>query len=301
MHLSRDASFVTRSALRLSPLLAFALGLVGSRAARADDKEVCVRAVDHAQVARLDGKLRDARAGFTTCARVVCPAAIREDCTRWLGEVDASLPSVVFDAVWADGRDVTGMRVLLDGEPLAGAEGGRAIPIDPGAHTFRFEVPGAAPVETHNVIREGEKNRVLHVSLTTSAPPPPPAPAAPVPAPEPTPAPTPVPAAMWHDLKPDDARPASATRAPVPAPAYAAGGIALLGFGGFAYFGLAGTGQLDSLRSTCGHSCNPSDVNSARSEILVGDILAFVALAATGVATWFVLTRPHVPATSATR
>src|SRR5580700_9118420 len=34
-------------------------------------------------------------------------------------------------------------------------------PIDPGEHTFRYEAPGAAPVEQHAVIRVGEKNRML--------------------------------------------------------------------------------------------------------------------------------------------
>jgi hypothetical protein len=45
--------------------------------------------------------------------------------------------------------------------------------------------------------------------------------------------------------------------------------------------------------------CNPSDVNSARNEILVGDVLGMVGLAATGVATWVWLTRPVVTTTAA--
>ena len=62
-------------------LLAFLLaGLVAGDARATDDKETCVRAVEHAQVVRLDGKLREAREGFVTCARAVCPEAIRRDC-----------------------------------------------------------------------------------------------------------------------------------------------------------------------------------------------------------------------------
>jgi hypothetical protein len=97
---------------------------------------------------------------------------------------------------------------------------------------------------------------------------------------------------LWRDLKSEDERGRSAKRGPVPTAAFLFGGGALLGFGGFAVLGLSGTGRLDSMRSTCGHTCNPSDVTSARNEILVGDILAFAALAATGVATWLVVTRP---------
>jgi hypothetical protein len=287
---------------RIAAVLALAIGSATPSARAADEKEACVRAVDRAQVARFDGKLREAREGLVICARTVCPNAIRDDCTRWLAEVDASLPSVVVEAVWADGRDVTGLKVLLDGQPLAGADGGRAVTLDPGAHSFRFEVAGAAPVETRNVIREGEKNRVLHVSFTpTVSPPlPPPLPPAGSAAPEPAAVPPPVPAAMWQPA-PEDGRSNSSSRRPIPASAYAFGGVALLGFGGFAYFGLAGTNQLDSLRATCVHTCNASDVTSARNEILVGDILGFVALAATGVATWLVLTRPHVHATVVAR
>jgi hypothetical protein len=305
MPLSRDVSFVKSSAARLPALLALATSFLAPPDARAaDEKAACVRAVERAQVARLDGRLKEARGGFVICARSVCPDAIREDCTRWVGEVDASLPSVVFDAVWADGRDVTGMSVVIDGQPLAGAQLGRAVALDPGAHTFRFEVAGAVPVETRNVIREGEKNRSLHVTFTPSDSPAPAA--APGAASEPAPTATApvsvsVPTLMWHEIAAEKAQPLSTSRGPIPVSAYVFGGVALLGLGGFAYLGLAGTGQLDSLRSTCVHSCNPSDVTSARNEILAGDIIGFVALAAAGVATVLVLTRPHAVATARAR
>ncbi len=284
--------------LRLPSHLWIALSLFGfvtGGVARADDKEDCVRAVERAQNQRLDGKLRDARDGFVTCARAVCPDAIRRDCTRWVTEVDASLPSVVFDAVWADGRDVTGMTVLLDGKPLAGAEHGRAVTLDPGEHTFRFEATQAMPVETHNVIREGEKNRVIHVTFT----PVPPADGSPVT--PPVGSTIPGPPGMWQlpvtqesgtgtaPVAPDRTRP---TRAPVPLASYILGGVGLAGIAGFAALGLNGLSRLDGMRTTCGHTCNPSDVDSARSEILVGDVIGTVGLVAGGVALWLALARP---------
>lgn len=273
--------------------LALAASLLTPSGARADEKDVCVKAVERAQVARLDGKLRKARDGFVICARPVCPDAIREDCTRWVGEVEASLPSVVFEGVWADGRDVTGMTVRLDGQPLAGAEAGRAVGLDPGEHTFHFEVSGAAPVETHNVIREGEKNRILQVTFTPVATPE--TSPAPLPAPATSSSTSAAPAGLWRDPGPTDSTQVSAGRGPIPVLAWVLGGVGLVSFGGFAYLGLSGTGQLDSLRSSCVHTCNPSDVNAARNQILVGDILGFVGLAATGVAAWLVLTRPAAP------
>ena len=291
------------NAARTSVLAVIVLAAFSAADARAEggEKETCVRAVERAQVARLDGKLRKAREGFVICARPVCPDAIREDCTRWVGEVDASLPSVVFEAVWADGRDVTGMTVLLDGQPLGGAEPGRAVSLDPGEHTFGFEVSGAAPVETRNVVREGEKNRILRVTFTPSVAPPPAL--APLPAPTLNPGPAPAaphsyappPAGLWRDARPESATRAPSPPGPVPLLTWVLGGAALASFGGFAYLGLSGTGQLDSLRSSCGHTCNPSDVSSARNELLAGDILGLVGLAATGVAAWLVLARPAAP------
>src|SRR6202042_1282141 len=85
-------------------------------------------------------------------------------------------------------------------------------------------------------------------------------------------------------------------RRPIPTSAFVVGGFALAGFGGFAVAGIAGTNQLNHLRATCVHSCDPSVVTAARQEILIGDILGYVALAAAGVTTLLVLTRPTVPA-----
>jgi hypothetical protein len=150
--------------------------------------------------------------------------------------------------------------VKVDGRLLPGAETGRALPVDPGEHTFRFEAPGALAVEQHDVMHEGEKNRVLRVTFEPSL----------------------------------AASSATVGRGPVPVPAFVLGGFALVGAGTFAYLGLKGTGDLSSLRSSsCGQAgtCSGSAVSSARNDILAGDIVGFVALAAAGVATWLVLTR----------
>jgi hypothetical protein len=294
----RRAGFVAKLPPWRAPALVVLLSAwTAASEASADEKDTCVRAVERAQNARLDGKLREARDGFVTCARAVCPAAIREDCTRWVADVDASLPSVVIDASWVNGGDVTGMTVLLDGAPLAGAEKGRAIAVDPGEHTFRFEAAGAAPVETRNVIHEGEKNRILHVVFGPSTPEPTPTVAGSTPAAAPPRASSPP--GLWQGPVPESAQARPSSRAPISTGVFVFGGFAIAGFVSFAYLGLAGTGQLDSLRSTCGHGCNPSDVTSARNEILLGDILGLVGLAAAGVATWFFLTRPEAPAAAA--
>jgi hypothetical protein len=281
--------------LALAPLVLLVAGEARLRAA--DEKEVCIRAVEHAQVARLDGKLREAREGFVTCARAVCPEAIRQDCTRWVTDVDASLPSVVFEAMWVDGRDAIGMRVLVDGKTLADTEPGRAVVLDPGEHTFRFEVAGAVPVETRNVIREGEKNRVVRVTFTPPAPPPPPAPTGDTVAPSSRSSSTsvPAPANLWQPMPAAEQRPRAAGRSPIPLAAYILGGVGLASLAGFGYLAIDGTSRLDGMRSgpgSCAPNCRPSDVTSARNEILAGDILGYVGIAATGFAIWLALARP---------
>jgi hypothetical protein len=105
---------------------------------------------------------------------------------------------------------------------------------------------------------------------------------------------------MWH-LKPGEEGAARSTRRPIPTSAFVVGGFALAGFGGFAIAGIAGTNQLNYLRATCAPTCDPSVVTAARQEILIGDILGYVALAAAGVTTLLVLTRPTVPADDETR
>lgn len=270
-------------------LLTLAWSLVAASAA-ADEKQVCIEAVERAQVVRLDGKLLEARSGFATCARPVCPAAVRRDCARWFGEVDASVPTVLFEPRWPDGHDARGGTVRIDGS-LVVAEPGRAVSLDPGEHAFRFEVPGAAPFETRNVVREGEKERVLRVTLT---------PLAPVLPATPTSSPTAsVTLAATGATKPSetsrsllDLPAAPDRRAPIPITAYVLGGVALGGLASFAYFGLTGTHRLDDMRSTCGHACNPSDVDGARRMLLVGDILGAVGLVAAGAALWLTLVRP---------
>ena len=301
MHLNREATFA-RWARCLASLLALAMGFADTAHAQtADEKLVCVRAVEHAQLVRLDGKLREAREGFMTCARAVCPDAIREDCTRWVVEVDASLPSVVFDAVWPDGRDATGMTVTVDGRSLAGAEKGRAVTLDPGEHAFRFEVPGAAPIETRNVIREGEKNRILRVTFTPYASP------ARVPLTVPETSSAPSPPNLWREIKPEESRARPSPRGPIPVAAFVLGGVGVIGFGGFAFLGLNGLDRYNSIASSScapAHTCSPSDqtsLASARNEVLVGDILGCIGLAAAGAALWLVLTRPDVPAHAAAK
>jgi hypothetical protein len=168
------------------------LVLASTRVAAQDRKLACIASSDRAQVLRREGKLLDARRELLACAESSCPGLVQKECSQWMTEVMAQLPSVVFGARDAAGRDLLDVRVTVDGVKVADRLDGRATEMDPGAHALRFERSGAPPVDEQVLIREGEKNRIVTVTVGEPAPPPP------APRPEaPKAAAAPVPAATW--------------------------------------------------------------------------------------------------------
>jgi hypothetical protein len=126
-------------------------------------KLACVQASDKAQQLRVAGKLVAARSTLQTCVLDACPAVVREACSQWMGEVNASLPSIVIGAKDADGKDILDIKVLIDGEPVTEILGGRAIPIDPGRHKMHYEKTDGTVVEEDILVGEGTKNRAVSV------------------------------------------------------------------------------------------------------------------------------------------
>lgn len=112
-----------------------------------------------------------ARAELLVCAQASCPRQIGEDCTAWLVELEASLPSVVFAAEDGAGRDVLNLRISEGDKLLSERADGRALEIDPGPHRLRFEADGYAPQELEVSIREAEKRRMIRVVLAPLAKP----------------------------------------------------------------------------------------------------------------------------------
>ncbi len=126
----------------------------------------CAAASEDAATLQKQEKLGAARDRFLVCADAACPAEIREECGHRLTEVADAMPSVVFDVKDASGADVSAVRVSMDGAPLADHVGAAAVAIDPGDHTFRFETADPSQsVEKKFVVRDGEKNRHLAVTL----------------------------------------------------------------------------------------------------------------------------------------
>jgi hypothetical protein len=141
------------------------LTVLTARAAHADPK-ACSDASDRGQSLRNEGKLGAAKAAFTECAADACPAAIRKDCSSWSSELDAAIPTVVFGAKLG-GKDVTGVRVTMDGARLVDVLDGRPVAVDPGLHVFRFDIEGQTPIEKSVLVKQGEKNRALEATFGT--------------------------------------------------------------------------------------------------------------------------------------
>jgi hypothetical protein len=266
------------------PELAAAIGclLVGAVAspAAASDTSECIAASEAAQSLRDQRALLAARERLVVCSREICPTPIRVDCVQQLAYVDASMPSLVLLARDARGEDEPNVRVLRDGAPFAEQLDGRALPVDPGPHTFRFESAGAPPFERRIVVAEGEKNRLVVITL------------------EPSP---PVAAAI----------PASAATGPSSAPSPAAkpatsglrtagwivGGAGLAATIPMAALWVAAANDVSRMRSSCapsagGTGCSQGRIDSDRAEAVAGDVFMGVAAAALATGGALLLVHP---------
>lgn len=165
--LMQKTSLSALSAVVVAALLALPEPLQAADPTTAD----CLSANDSSISLRNEHKLRAAREQLLVCAAATCPADIRKECMRRVADVNAAIPTIVFEAKDASGRDLSAVKVTMDGQPLAERLEGTALSIDPGEHTFSFETAGQANVEKRFVIREGEKDRRERVSFGETAPP----------------------------------------------------------------------------------------------------------------------------------
>src|SRR6185369_12911883 len=89
-------------------------------------------------------------------------------CATWFSEVEASLPTIVLVAYDRQGRHRADARVRLDGELLVERLDGRATAVDPGEHTFVFELPDGTSHDVRVVVLEGQKNVVIEGRFSTT-------------------------------------------------------------------------------------------------------------------------------------
>jgi hypothetical protein len=139
--------------------------------ARADDQATCVDAFTQSQLLRDQKRLLSARDLLRTCMRRECLPVLKgrlvKECTKMLADVEAALPSLVFEAKDGNGNDLSAVQVTMDGQPLADKLDGSAIEVDPGEHKFTFD-GGNAHVDKTVVVRAGDDGR--HVRVVLGAP-----------------------------------------------------------------------------------------------------------------------------------
>ncbi len=253
-----------------------------------DTTSQCASAYENAQLLRQRGKLLAAREQVGVCAREQCPEVARRDCMHWAEELGREIPSVVVVGRDDADRDVPVERVVVDGAPRPEVASGRPFELDPGAHVFRLERAGAAPVERTVTVYQGERDRVLRILLPAQPAAPAPAPAA---APSASAAPPPA-----QVLSPGD-RPSYALPVVV-------AGLSVASFAASAYLGLTGRQELSDLRSSCAPSCSDAQVDPVKTRLTLSDATLGVGLVGSALATYLFVRaaseRSSVSAVSAT-
>jgi hypothetical protein len=273
---------VIRAGLRgvCGALLVLALS-VDARAA--GTKDACADASEQAQTLRSQGRLRLARERLVLCSRTECPRVVREACDRWLGEAEASTPTIVVRARDPQGRDLTAVQVTLDGAPLVDRLDGLPLAIDPGSHTLAFRSDGAAPREEQVVIAEGEKNRILTVVLQPLAA------AAAVP-----PSTSPPAVRPGEGAHPPVAPSADLVRSsrPIPALAVVFAGASLAAFAASTDLVLLARSNESTMRSSCAPQCSDGEYDAFNRKVVFADVTLGVGVAAAVAAAWVFLRRP---------
>lgn len=234
-------------------LVAFALASsTRPAAAQPTDKKTCLAAADDGQKLRDEGKVIEARDKFLVCASKGCPAIIVKQCDVWVAEVDRDTPTALFRVLDPTGKELVDVRVLVDGAKVADTIGGKPLPLEPRAHTFRFELANGRSVEERVVMRAGEKGRLIEARFPAENA------AAPVPA-RTTPAPTPSVTTSTEGFR-------------VPLLGWVGAGVFVAGAATTTIFAILANGDERDLRSTCAPSCAADDRDAIQTKLVVANI-----------------------------
>jgi hypothetical protein len=253
---------MTRAGLALAAVVSVAVATRTARGAGPEMKQ-CIAAFDDGQRSRSDKKLRRAQTELLVCTQESCPAVLRADCAGVLRTVQAALPTIVLAAQGPDGQDITDVKVSVGASAVAERLDGRAIEFDPGTYDFRFERPNAPPITVHQVLREGEKNRVVRGSF----------------------------------LPKDRSAGAAAAESPPPRPLVGyvvPAGFAVLGIAAFTVAGVSRLGfdsEVEDMRSRCAPECSAEERADLSSRLVTSNVALGVGIGAIALAaaSWFFL------------
>ena len=246
----------------LSVLVALAVLLLVPRALHADEIDRCKSAAEEGEDQRARSRLRSARERLLVCARDVCPRVIRDACIVSVLEIDKILPTIVVRARDARGQDVLGVRVLLDGTPLADRLTGIGLPLDPGPHRLRYEAAGGDAKEETLLVAQGERDRLVRITFDVALS--------------------------------SDGRRVAVARAGTPAlpgettpsllPLAVTAGVGLAGVGAFTVLELQGWSDYRALKNEPCAATGTCDVSGVRTRLIAGDVALGVGVLSLGVA-----------------
>lgn len=226
----------------------------------------CIAAAEAGQQLRSEGKLVEARKKFGVCTALECPVIVRRDCARWVEELDSTTPSIAVRLEDGAGNEVSEGTVLLDGEKLPPLADGRATPLDPGTHKLVWEHDGVRTVKEF-LIREGERSKVITLRAEKDKP-------------------------VSHDPRttpvPPPVRETPSSASPVP---WVVGGFGVAASGVGIGFWLSGLSAHSDLGRRCAaaHTCSDDEISSARTKLIVGDVLVGVGVILIAGALYFIL------------
>jgi hypothetical protein len=246
-----------------------ALGTTLGPVAVAAEAASCTELYEKAQEEKTAGHLSAALLHLRSCIDAHCAKFIRDDCARWMDQVESALPSVVF-AVRRDGKDVANVDVSCDGKLLVSSLDGKAVPVDPGPHDFSFELPGFSSIQRQLLIREGERNRMIDVEFRSSA--------------TATPLPPSTNTGLGLQAKPD------APKTVVRYLPYGLTVLGALGAVGFTVFALQGNRRKGDLEHSCSPYCQAGQVDEVKTKYQLADTCLAVGLVSAGVASYLFLT-----------
>lgn len=241
--------------MRWPGCLVLAVTLTAASSVRAGDvPDACFESSEGGQKLRDEGKLTDAQRAFWSCSDPRCPAVIRKACIEWLDDVKSRTPSIVVRVKGPDGKDVTEPQISIDGREEPSASGGRAVALDPGRHTVHVEGGSLGAAEQVFVAAEREQGRAIVLTLA----------------------------------RPRSAEDRKQRTNPL---VYVAAGTALVGLGAFAILGGTGWSSYQGCRD---QACSDSEIDSARTRLIAGDVALGVGVVAAAVAVtlYFVGTDP---------
>ncbi len=191
------------------------------------DRARCAASYESAQVLRRGEHLEAARTQLLICAST-CPERLVRDCAIWLRDVEALTPTVRLIARDPSGQEVVDALVTVDGRLVDARES--TVAVEPGAHVFRFERRGAEAAEVRVELHAGERERVIAVVLSASAPP------------------------SAHASAPSASRTAS----------YIVGGLGVAALATAGILAIKGDVDRSSLRESCAPGCDPARVDAIR-------------------------------------